>query len=96
MFLGLTIVTYADDACYATIGYYSWPCKSSNGYVGSSPSDTIYYSINVISDTAVYCYALAASTCPAQSCEWQRWDIGLVNDGTNLLIWGNNAGVPQT
>lgn len=100
IFLGLFIVANvtpvanAADACYAPPIINGPACRSSRGFVGGSRSDTIRYSIDVKGDTAVFCYGLAISTCPAQSCSWTYWNLGLVNNGVSPLIWGANAGVP--
>lgn len=96
LFLGfLSVNINADDACYAPPNFDGPACNSSRGYIGVWYIDSIQYTIDVQGDTAVFCYGLGIGNCPAQTCEWKYWNLGLVNSGTNILTWGRNAGTPS-
>ena|SRR5688572_1790987 len=101
---GSPVANLTDDACYATPGVYSPPCRSSSGLIPAyDPCFTsIRYTIHARSAVGAFCRVLGAAYCdarrPGVSCaaKFVMLDGGQVDiEGTDVdVMWGDAAGTP--
>ena len=86
-----------DDACYAGPGTWGPRCSSHTGLSSPFQNYWIYYHIEAIGDTAVFC-EVAGAACPSGGpCCW-NWHPRTAGtpiwNGPIAMIWGNNAATP--
>lgn len=96
--LGNLTVSNGDNACYAPPGTWGPACASGTGLSSPYANQWIYYHIEAMGDTAVFC-RVSGAACPSGGpCCWAwhpRTGAGSpIWNGPIGVIWGANAGTP--